>query len=360
MRSLSFRRYVATLSASVFLGVTLAACGGGASGPSAIPNDNAQPLSVGTGGDSQVTSSANAAGTAGLTSIHVNSSTSAAYKIVGKPKYHMYLTTMLHRGAAPATSARPFSVIYPGDLHYFGGLVLKTARLFNAFVDSSPSTFGTPNSFEEHLSYSNMIHITDPYVHATSGNRYDWAGDLAVNFPLFTDIGDNDLIAIVHAVAAAKGSGTSRIYNIFLPPGTNYCSNGAILPSGDCSASTTSPNPTFCAFHTAVVFSDIGEVLFTLEPFQDLHFCDENAVLGNPNGPTPNGIQNDSTYSSLSHELFETITDPEPGGGWFAPSSGNEIGDDCAYLPENTTLSGKLFRIQTEYENSKHACDNTP
>ncbi len=347
MRSLSFRRSVATLVGSFMLSVTLAACGGGASGPSAIPNNNTQPLSQNQG----------AAQVAATTA----SSSAALKNIVGTPKYHLYLTKTLNGGKTPSTTRTPNSVIYPADLQYFGGKLLRTARVYNAFVDSKASTYGTPNSFEEHLSYSKMIHITDQYVHTTAGNRYDWAGDLTVNFPLLTIIGDNDLATIVHTAAAAKGAGINHIFNIFLPPGAVYCGSGVLIPSGLCNANANSPNPAFCGFHEAVSFSDIGEVLFTFEPFADLTFCDVNAVLGNPKGPTPNGIQNDSNYSVLSHELFETITDPEPNSGWFAANVGiqDEIGDICAYLPEDTNLSGRLYRIQTEYLNTKHACDNT-
>jgi hypothetical protein len=155
-----------------------------------------------------------------------------------------------------------------------------------------------------------------------------------------------------------------------LPKGLNYCATGTLLPAGDCDAG--GPNPAFCAFHDSVVFSDIGETIFSLEPYLPLALCDVDAATANPNGPTPNGPQDDSNYSALSHEETEIITDPDPGTGWVnpAPFYPAEIGDLCAYdvgpfvngfsTPTNTNLDGKAYRIQFEYTNKLHGCNNSP
>jgi hypothetical protein len=277
-------------------------------------------------------------------------------------KAHPFLTARQYAKLSTGHE-KPQNVVWPSDLTYGGGPVLATAKVYNAFVNSSSATFGLPYSFETHLSYSQMIHITDQYVGTTGTNRYNWAGDTVVKTTFITNVlGDNDLLSIVHAVAKAiaPNAGRKNIYNIFLPSGLDYCSTGAIgLPPGACNASLTSPNPFFCGFHDAVAFSDIGEVLFTFQPFQDLNFCAANA--DRPSDTTPNGLQNDSTYSTLSHELFETITDPEPGSGWYAfvPLLANgEIGDLCAYLGQTVNLSGKNVYIQREYSNKVHGCDN--
>lgn len=290
--------------------------------------------------------------------IHVTPSDQAAAANAKAGKAHLY-------SPMAAAAKRPQSVVYPADLQYFGGRVITSARVYNAFVDSTPAAFGDPKTFEEHFSYSNMIHILDQYTHVTTTNRYDWAGDAGVSYSVFTTLGDNDLLSIVHAVAKGiAGGGYNHIYHIFLPKGIDYCSTGTILPLGDCNASATSPNPAFCAFHDSVVFSDIGETIFTFEPFQDTNFCDVNGPT-NPTAPTPNGIQNDSTFSTLSHETSEAITDPDPfipGLAWYDMNVGvnGEIGDLCAYIPETTSLNGKLYKLQREYSNAQHGCNNTP
>ena len=270
---------------------------------------------------------------------------------------HPYATRTAASGASGAKAA----VVYPGDLKYFGGAVLPTATSFNIFINSGPGPFGGPNNFEARLGASYMIHLTDEYVGTTADNRYTAGGNFTLKYPVVTTLGDNDLLLMIHAAGAGiAGGGYKNIYHIFLPPGTNYCGTGTLLPIGYCNASATSPNPAFCAFHGSVVFGDIGETLYTVEPYQDVDYCGVNNATSNPNAPTPNGRQNDSTYSTLSHETFETITDPDPGQGWYDNNIGvhGEIGDLCAYIPATTFLDHKLYRLQLEYSNAQHGCAN--
>ena len=346
---MSYRFPLRALSCvALLLSGALTACSGGA--PSASQNLTPQAA---TG--SQLPANAVAPATAASTL-----SVSAADRV--PPAHiataHIFLSP---KAKTTGTTLAPQSIVYPADLEYFGGPVLKTTRVYNAFVDSNASQFAYPNVFEEHLSYSKMIHIADQYVGTTGSNRYDWAGDSNVSYPAYTTLGDNDLISILHTVAKALGpnAGRAHVYNIFLPKGLNYCGTGTILPVGDCNAASTSPSPYFCAFHSALVFNDVGEVLYTVQPYQDVTYCAVN--YRSPSTTTPNGVQDDSEYSVLSHELFETITDPEPGSGWYtanAPAVSGEIGDLCAYLSEQVTLSGKAYYVQREYSNAVHGCDD--
>jgi hypothetical protein len=75
----------------------------------------------------------------------------------------------------------------------------------------------------------------------------------------------------------------------------------------------------------------------------------------------------DSTASVLSHETFETITDPD-GGAWWSDVSlierGAEIGDICEpvgnsmgqFLNPTFIVNGRKYKIQLEYSNKYHAC----
>ena len=94
-------------------------------------------------------------------------------------------------------------------------------------------------------------------------------------------------------------------------------------------------------------FSDIGVVLFSVEPFQFVPGC---AV------DTPHGVI-DATSSTLSHELSETITDPE-GDAWFNQLFLLEIGDECFAFRDDDNISGEFFSIQPEYSNNAHNCVN--
>lgn len=361
MRSRLRQSIVALFSVSLF-GVALASCAGGSSG---LPQAAQQPQTFTNPANSpQLVSNST------VTTITIKNSDRSAVATHGAIKTHADKTIQQMNGGGVSTK----SVVHTSNLQYFGGALLKTAKVYNAFVDSTPSAFAAVAQFEQRLSRSNLIHVSDQYVKATSFNRYDWGGDVSVSYPAVTTLGDNDLLLIIHAVAAGvAGGGLGHIYNIFLPKGLNYCSTGTLLPVGACTASLTSPNPSFCAFHGAVVFSDIHDTLFTVQPYTDPSFCSVNGFTQNPAGATPNGLQADSQFSQLSHELFETITDPNPGTGWINPNPfyQPEIGDLCAYVtgsfnsmgfvvPQNTTLYGKVYRIQFEYSNKQIGCANSP
>ncbi|HLI78833.1 MAG TPA: hypothetical protein VKV03_02555, partial [Candidatus Binataceae bacterium] len=92
-------------------------------------------------------------------------------------------------------------------------------------------------------------------------------------------------------------------------------------------------------------------------------------------GGYPNSELADSTNSTLSHELFETITDPFGGVGqpaWIGDSSaretGQEIGDECQgafdsngeVVPTYTLVRGHTYQGQLEYSNFRHGCVAAP
>jgi hypothetical protein len=82
----------------------------------------------------------------------------------------------------------------------------------------------------------------------------------------------------------------------------------------------------------------------------------------------------------LSHETFETITDPDSTAWWNSLDNGlfgEEIGDECSFLiffrnpsppppvlvffdPSDLTLNGKPYAAQPEYNNAAHACTTSP
>ncbi len=324
----SVRNSVGTVIGFAIAGFILSGCGGG-SGASSVPVTPQGGSLVSSGRDGQ-------AATTGV--LQVSSADRAAAANSSNLKIHEFAAQNKTRGTQ--------SLVYPADLSYQGGPVLPTVGVVNGYVDSTSAPFGNVKLFETDLSKSNMIHITDQYVGATANNRYPDVKDVRVTYPAYTTLGTNDLLAILHKMASGSDNGYTRMYNVFLPPGLDFCETGTTR----CSASSTSPSPAFCAFHGSVTYGDIGHVLFSLEPFQDRNFC---AVFGQ--------TQNDATYSTLSHEMFETITDPDPPSGWYNFNVGiqGEIGDICAYIDQPVALNGHTYNIQTEYSNRDHGCNNS-
>ena len=273
-------------------------------------------------------------------------------------------------GVVATVPAVPAPGFYGEDLTYFGGKVLKSTTSNPIYVNmgscggSVASCWGNPAKFLTDLSNSNFIHLTDQYVGTTANNRYQVGTASTATIPLFGSnvVGLNDILAVVHAAAKILGTGYGHVYHVFLPKDVDTC-----FPLSTFCYSPDNPSTfKFCAYHGSITFSDIGHVLVSVEPFQDVPVCAEPA-------PNPNGALIDSTNSTLSHELIESITDPDPNlgppnkrNGWVAVSSfvafGNEIGDLCLILTSDPAvmLNGKKYQLQSEYSNRYHACAFAP
>jgi hypothetical protein len=262
---------------------------------------------------------------------------------------------------ATTVPAVPSPGFYPDDLSYFGGALVTSAKDHPVYVDCPASCWGNPATFLTNLLKSHFMHVSDQYVGSTVTGRYTVGAAASVNYPILTALSDNDILQIVHSVASTLGTGYGHIYNIFLPKGVDECFVGTT----QCYSPDNPSTFVFCAYHGSVTFSDIGHVLFTVEPYQDVDGC---SILQ----PSPNGGLIDSTSSVLGHETFETITDPDPGSGWVAVTSlgvfGEEIGDLCPGVDVTapffedpvSIISGKQYEVQPMYSNKYHACSFAP
>lgn len=255
---------------------------------------------------------------------------------------------------------------YPGDLGYQGGPVVDAAESHAIYLLPNgkcpiPQCWGNPEKFLKDLSDSRLIHLVDQYIGLGASERYTRGNRAKLSYaPPSTPFTDNDMLAVVHAVAALTGqTGYGHIFHIFLPPGQDECfdSTFSVCYSPD------NPNSFFfCAYHGSVDFSDIGHVLYSVEPFQNVPGCQVRPG-------TPNGRLIDSTNSTLSHELFETITDPDI-DAWRNLTSNalflEEIGDECEFVtfisqnayfdPDVYSIGEKLYATQSEYSNAVHGC----
>ena len=148
----------------------------------------------------------------------------------------------------------------------------------------------------------------------------------------------------------------------FLPEGVETCfsstktgpeeDHAASMPQGDYPGSRAFENaPLVADMNYAAVDSPLGWT------------CSSDAGSNTGGNQTPNGnIAADTEISVASHEISETITDPE-GTAWW-DSAGNEVGDDSAYVygdsqsfqgsagaKYNQTINGHHYFIQTEFSN---------
>jgi hypothetical protein len=261
-------------------------------------------------------------------------------------------------------------VLFPADLSTQPNApTLATTTINNVFINDPPSAWGDPVGFLTDLNRSRFIHITDQYVGTHANNRYPQGTAFGItitpagSFPPATHniITVGQLIAISHAVGAAGGTGLGHVYNLFIPPGTDVCANAA---NTNCFSPDHPSSFQFCAFHSFIKFPDIGRVIITVLPETGVPGCASQQ-------PSPNGIVADSVDSTMSHELFETFTDPLL-NAWFVRDSldlgGAEIGDVCQpsgnaqgqFLVPTFNVNGHPYAIQLEYSNAGHGCFSKP
>jgi len=253
------------------------------------------------------------------------------------------------------------------DLSFHGGPVMVAAQHTFMFLNCSLSCWGNPSEFLGDLFAGvniPFIHVVDQYVNSTASGRYMTNGNIAVelNGTQPHTLSDAQLRALVlqgvrFLFSQGGGGGDNRMYSIFLPQGQNLCfdgqdSNLCYCPDNNCNGGSFF----FCAFHGSFDATDaVGgpiHVIFQAMPYQDVPGCQVT------NGP--NGSHIDSTNNVLSHEIFETITDPDL-NAWFRDTDGAEIGDICAWnLINPILLNGNSYAIQKEYSNQTHQCVSVP
>jgi hypothetical protein len=268
--------------------------------------------------------------------------------------------------SAGSSSGGHAQIRFPGDMSYQGGAVItnNVAHAIYLLPDdrTCPTTaacWGNPEKFLADLGKSGFVHVTDQYVGTSAFNRYTvgQAAHVPYHRPAnpFTDL---EMQAVIHAVvthAKTVQTGYGNIYHVFLPPGQDECFDSSF---------TICASTVFCAYHSSVDFPDIGHVVYSIEPYLNVFGCQSA-----PNGP--NGQLADSTYSALSHETIEAITDPDGLGWWNTENGGmfgEEIGDECVFLTFDSngnflyfdddfvSLNGAPYLIQPEYNNHAHAC----
>jgi hypothetical protein len=310
---------------------------------------------------------------AGLAPLAVNGPVRAAQHGPGGIPYRILENEPKRRngigyGPKSSTTSLPPHVFYPGDLtNPDNGPTVVTTQFHPVYVDNVPSHWGDVGTFLTDLGQSDFIHVVDQYTGSKANNRYNLGTTLSVNYPIPANhtLTFPDLDSIAHAAALSQGAGLGHIYSVFLPQGVDFCASPF-----DCYSPDNESTWTFCAFHTYELFDDIADpVLVTLQPYADVPGGCSVPPTGGPNSQLI-----DSTNNILSHEVFETITDPLVTAWWIHTIEwylfGAEVGDLCVKKVNiggvrysgagNVNLNGHAYMLQAEYSNIYHACVYTP
>jgi len=247
-------------------------------------------------------------------------------------------------------------VFHPADLKYYGGPVMKSAVEHDIYVNcksNDEKCWGKPEEFFQNLTSSKIVKLLGQYTKADT-SHYTFGEGTPVSYTAYSKIYyDNDLFSILHAVAKAiGGNGYTDEYHIFLPKGTDTCIDGTT----ECYSPNIPQNWVFCAYHGEVTFSDLGNVVFSVQPYQNVRGC----LYKLPNGYNP--LIN-ATDTTLLHETFESITDANPTFatlGWYNIPYNQEVADLCDAFPMKQTVGKLKLYVQTIYSNKYHGCANGP
>jgi hypothetical protein len=222
----------------------------------------------------------------------------------------------------------------------YRGTIQNTAKLGGTYVDTSP------------------------YVHCDAAGQNCAPAAATRSDPLF----DTDIQAEVSRAMRAKtwSAGLNTQFFVFLGYGAQECIDRSSRPA--CSFPT--PDYALCGYHgsfnqqsgTIVIYAEINDVRTSPQNCLDYVTSLANA--------SPNGDWiADAEISVVSHEQFESITDPDTSNGaWFETQThaleGGEIGDKCqdnygAIQSDgsNVTLNhGHHYLVQEEWSNVADGC----
>jgi hypothetical protein len=223
-------------------------------------------------------------------------------------------------------------------------------------------TLADADTFLTNLVGSTFIQLLDQYTGLPGASRSVGQAGVITFTSFKTTYGDQELAMFLHAAGRTFGTGKNKMVNLFFKKGTDICTTFG-GPSAQCYSPDVPSTFAFCGYHSYIDFTDIGRVVYSVEPYENVAGC-QVPLGGNYVNGSPNGRAIDSMASVLSHEVFEAATDPLL-DAWYIQRGafgGNEIGDICAFvysLP-GPMLSGTEYRVQSEYSNIFHACSFGP
>jgi hypothetical protein len=164
-----------------------------------------------------------------------------------------------------------------------------------------------------------------------------------------TTVNDSDVQAEVRKAEVANNwtGGVGHNFVVMLPPGQTECE-----PSLGCSGTE------FCGYHKHESDRSGVQTPYIVIPFPENPVAPASCTAGESPNADPAA---DDAVNIISHELFETVTDPLA-NAWF-DAAGYEIGDKCAWTFGSTgltggdvTLHGNSYYVQREYSNRISDC----
>jgi hypothetical protein len=264
----------------------------------------------------------------------------------------------------------PMSSAYKNIITSYLGAVAKASGKTKNVYSVANEYFGNNGQIQYSVQLGSVINDTHPITSGCTLDAADTTGIYADGSGYSACVDDTQLQAEVNTVTAANGlpRDLSHIYVLYVPKGVESCflpgETTTVAPNGQFCTINHQPTAAYCAYHseatTSAVYANLAYPIYQ----SPVGFtCGSDArfpVVESPNG-NPDA---DTEISPTSHEISEAITDPDAETGWY-DSTGNEIGDDCAYIygrtrgPKggyfNQVINGGKYLTQEEFSNNLFA-----
>ncbi|MBV9719335.1 MAG: hypothetical protein JOZ77_08445 [Candidatus Eremiobacteraeota bacterium] len=284
-------------------------------------------------------------------------------------RVHIFYNSLNRDQSEEQRRLAPDVTRYPGDMKYYGGPVMKSAKAYDLYV-TTPSLpqcktekcWGNPEEFLQGLTGSPIAGLLKQYTGA-SADAYRYGSSLHIvdEDELDNVFYDNDIyVVLAAAYHKLKSHGYNTIYHIFLPPGSDTCFSF----TQTCYSPERESTNLFCAYHSFVEFGSKLQIVYSVEPYQNYSEKvrgKEVRPCGVPRTPSGTNQLDNAMAASLGHESFEAFTDPGYPLGWYNATIPSEVADECeTFYAVQPFSTGKWF-WQLIYSNKIHGCsDNSP
>lgn len=135
-----------------------------------------------------------------------------------------------------------------------------------------------------------------------------------------------------------------------------YNANGSYIVSTPHGHNTQGFGTQWCAYHSDV-YDGSELVSYTNNPY--MPDAGANCGANFTQAPKDESSADEGVTIVEGHEWGESVTDPEPGAGWYNFVYG-EIGDACAWTDiANDTFRKKSYTMQPMYSNASESCVHT-
>jgi len=266
-------------------------------------------------------------------------------------------------GVVPVPIPQPFANTAHAHLTYYGGPIMAFTEnaivLWGATGHSSTLTSGLPDFFSSFANAGNANTYDTALEYETQGLAGNQPLTLATRYlgsftiapsTTSTNLTDAQVAAELIAQIASGALPPPRVafngpvteYYVMFPPTYRICLGT------DCS------NTQFCAYHSNAAY--LGTPFtYTVLP--------ESTPTNSGCGASSAGGGFGNLTSMTSHELVESVTDPEVGSAsafvsplaWYDQSNG-EVADICNGQQATLTLDTSTWTVQKQWSNAEAAC----